>query len=80
MGRLPNLDLVNSAVHISRWVGGVPVRLHNQTYTEPSNEQSMKNYMRRYGQRARGLFQQTEYGMTTRPSGPEGLFGQWVSL
>lgn len=73
-GRIPNSDLVTAAVHISRWVGGVPVRLHNLTYLEPYSEEHTS--MSRYLQRAKGLLEQASYGASTLPSGPEGLFGQ----
>jgi hypothetical protein len=76
-GRLPNLDLVNSAAHIARWIGGVPVRLHNDTYEDQlGGSLSLDNWKPRYSQRARGILNQVRYGMTTQPSGPEGLFGQ----
>merc|ERR1712093_566536 len=76
-GRLPNLDFVHAASQISRWVGGVPVRLHNQTYDEPTNEQGPAALLQRYRQRARGILTQLDYSATTRPSGPEGLFGRY---
>lgn len=78
-GRLPNLDLVNSAAHIARWIGGVPVRLHNETYEDPlGSSLTFSNWKPRYSQRAKGLMKQVSYGMKTQPSGPEGLFGQYV--
>ena len=74
-GRLPNMDLVNSAAHVAKWVGGVPVKLHNVSFAEPDAATPMTD---RYIQRAKGLLQQLDYGVSTRPSGPEGLFGQYV--
>lgn len=75
-GRLPNLDLVNGAAHITRWLGGVNVRFHNQTYNDPVEDGSITAFRDRYVQRAKGLLQQSHWGATTKPSGPEGLFGQ----
>jgi glycosylphosphatidylinositol transamidase len=79
-GRLPNLDVVHGAAHIAKWVGGVPVRLHNQTHMEALAEESFANDLERYQQRAKGVLQQVAYSATTLPSGAEGLFALSVQL
>lgn len=77
-GRLPNLDVVHGAAHIIKWVGGVPVRLHNQTIIDIPAEYDTSSFVTHYAQRAKGVLQQTIHSASTLPSGAEGLFAQWV--
>ena len=74
-GRLPNLDLVNAAAHIVRWVGGIPVRLHNQSHGDAQASSAGNELWSRYAQRAGGMLRQAQYAVSTTPNGPEGLFG-----
>lgn len=75
-GRLPNLDIVHGAAYISKWIGGVPVRLHNSTITDNLDARIVQNRLKQYKERAIGLLQQLSYSARTLPSGPEGLFSQ----
>ena len=80
-GLLPNLDFVNSLIHIARWTGGAEVRLHNETdelgrFTwgpEFLNSDAINTYRRSVV----NVLSQVRRQATGSPSGPEGVFGRF---
>jgi len=89
-GRLPNQDLLNSFLIISRNTGGVPVLLHDNYDPNDGNWQDapaiswfpsvlrnnerVKNYM----YRARNLLRHFSYQARGHPSGVHGLLHQYA--
>lgn len=75
-GRLPNLDVVHGAAHITKWIGGVPVRLHNQSIVDVAARHSAASISSHYFQRGKGVLRQMLQSAATLPSGAEGLFSE----
>jgi glycosylphosphatidylinositol transamidase len=85
-GQLPNLDYVNSVMHIIRWAGHCPPKLHDiPDEHRPDRYKGVYHLLldrpevKEYEKRARHITKQLSYGATGSPSGPEGVFGKRVS-
>ncbi|KAG0143144.1 hypothetical protein CROQUDRAFT_66493 [Cronartium quercuum f. sp. fusiforme G11] len=70
-GQLPNLDLINTISHISRWTGSSPVTIHTRPL---SSSESSSPTLSTYSRAAQTMLEQISYGLIGTPSGPEGLF------
>lgn len=91
-GQLPNLDLINTIVHIARWTGGVPVRLHAHRDDPPTplplptlvgslppaiQTLLASRKVLSYYHSLLNLLSQSFRGAINSPSGPEGLFSSF---
>lgn len=79
-GLLPNLDFINSAVHISRWAGGSQVRLHTDNDELRDDHWSGgvldSEPVKDYERAAINVLSQVKRQATGSPSGPEGVFAR----
>lgn len=73
-GQLPNLDLINTAVHIGRHQIGLPVKLHQDI---PMPRGSNDGKYAQYFESLSTMGSQMLYQALGTPSGPHGVFGRY---
>ncbi|KAF7304974.1 hypothetical protein MKEN_01212100 [Mycena kentingensis (nom. inval.)] len=81
-GRLPNQDLLNSFLYISRWTGGVPVLVYDHIDAPRFQVPSWVPHLyhesiRTYDMRSRNVARHVGYQARGRASGVHGLFHQF---
>lgn len=84
-GLLPNIDLINSVAHISRWTGGAPVRLHNipdelRPDTHSSFPLADHRKVKEYELAGKNVWEMVKRQSLGIPSGPEGVYARFVEI
>ena len=77
-----NLDFINSLSHITKWTGGAPIRLHNDSTEQLTRVPYAGNFLNNnavdtYRLAVINVLSQVKRQMTGSPSGPEGVFGRF---
>ena len=73
---MPNQDLVNSVAHISKWAGGVPVRIHDIQETPVPSGDYLQPHVGNYLLAAKHIWEHAKYMALGRASGAHGVLAR----